>query len=75
MCYIICVSCTSLVFENKHRNVVELIMVIKQELVGMYTYYRINRMLEKLYDLYYPTGYVIISVLTRKVIERKHINK
>jgi len=62
---------TKWVKENKHRNVIELIMVVNQKLTGMYAYYGINGMLEELYKLYYHTRYAIISALTRRSQRKK----
>ena len=62
---------TKWVKDNKHRNVLELIMVVNQKLIGMYAYYGINGMLEELYKLYYHTKYAIISALTRRSQRKK----
>lgn len=62
---------TKWVRENKHRNVIELIMVVNQKLIGMYAYYGINGMLEELYKLYYHTKYALINALTRRSQRKK----
>lgn len=62
---------TKWVKENKHRNVIELIMVVNQKLIGMYAYYGINGMLEELYKLYYHTKYALINALTRRSQRKK----
>ena len=62
---------TKWVKENKHRNVLELIMVINQKLIGMHVYYGISSMLEELYKLYYHTRYAIISALIRRSQRKK----
>lgn len=62
---------TKWIKENKHRNVLELIMVVNQKLTGMYAYYGINGMLKELYKLYYHTRYAIINALTRRSQRKK----
>ena len=62
---------TKWVKENKHRNVIELIVAVNQKLVGTYAYYGINGMLEALYKLYYHTRYALISALTRRSQRKK----
>lgn len=62
---------TKWVKENKHRNVLELIMVVNQKLVGIYAYYGINGMLEELCKLYYHTRYALINALTRRSQRKK----
>jgi len=66
---------TQWIKENRHLNLLILILKLNKKLIGMYAYYGINGMLEELYKLYYHTKYMLYSATTRRSQRKMKLTK
>ena len=66
---------TKWIKDNRHTNLLKLIISINRKLIGMYAYYGINGMLKELYKIYYHTKYMIYSATTRRSQRKMKMRK